>query len=277
MAGVLASVAAQDVAEAGNTGEQIVFWVCATLAVVGALGLVMSRKAVHSAMFVALTMINLAILYVANSAPFLGMVQVIVYTGAVMMLFLFVLMIVGVEATNTFTETIKGQRGWAALLGVGFAALLIGGVVNGLSETVPIGLDAANEEFGGNVQGLAALIFGPYLLAFEVIAALLITAALGALVLAHREHLEPRKTQADLSRERFASGEHPGVLPNPGVISGTNAIGNPGLLPDGSPALDSVPLPLRSSVAPGDGGAEAQALGGTQPLEGPQVREGGED
>jgi NADH-quinone oxidoreductase subunit J len=262
MTALVALVSAQDAVPSSNTGGEIVFWLCATLAVVGALGLVMSRKAVHSALFVALTMINLAILYVANAAPFLGMVQVIVYTGAVMMLFLFVLMIVGVEATNNFAETIKGQRGWAAVLGVGFAALLIGAVVSGLSETVPIGLDAANAEYGGNVQGLAALIFGPYLLAFEVVAALLITAALGALVLAHREHLAPRKSQADLSRERFASGEHPGVLPNPGVISGTNAIGNPALLPDGSPALESVPLALRAPASAVEGRTGTQAIEG---------------
>jgi NADH-quinone oxidoreductase subunit J len=250
-------IPAQAAAEAvDNTGEQVAFWICATLAVLGALGLVLSRKAVHSALFMALTMISLAILYVLNSAPFLGMVQVIVYTGAVMMLFLFVLMIVGVEAADTLTETIKGQRVWAALLGTGFAVLLITGIVNGLSETSSTGLAEANAAYGGNAQGLAALIFSRYLLAMQVVAALLITAALGALVLAHREHIRPRKRQADLSRDRFRSGEHPGVLPNPGVISGTNAIGNPALLPDGSPSIESIPLPLRSHVGLGEGSAE---------------------
>lgn len=98
-------------------GEAIVFWVSGTLAVIGALGMVISKKAVHSALFIALTMINLAILYVANAAPFLGMVQIIVYTGAVMMLFLFVLMVVGVDSSDSLIETIKGQRVAAFLLG----------------------------------------------------------------------------------------------------------------------------------------------------------------
>ncbi len=132
--------------------------------------------------------------------------------------------------------------------------LLISGIVNGMSETSTVGLAEANAAHGGNVQGLAVLIFDRYLLAFQVVAALLITAALGALVLAHREHLVPRKSQGDLSRERFASGRHPGALPNPGVSTGTNAIGNPALLPDGSPSIDSVPLPLRphAGLGPSD-------------------------
>jgi NADH-quinone oxidoreductase subunit J len=239
----------------GSLGEQVTFWVCGTLAVLGALGLVLSRKAVHSALFVALTMINLAVLYAANGAPFLGLVQVIVYTGAVMMLFLFVLMIVGVDASDSLTETIKAQRGWTIVLVLGFSILLVAGVMTGLSETTSVGLEDANAVHGGNVQGLAFLIFDQYLLAFQTVAAVLITAALGALVLAHREHLEPRKSQADRSRERFKSGQHPGVLPNPGVISSTNAIGNPALLPDGTPSPDSIPVPLR--VHPGLPGDEA--------------------
>ena len=81
-------------------GELVVFIICGGLTVIGALGMVLSRKAVHSALFIAMVMINLAILYVANSAPFLGMVQIIVYTGAVMMLFLFVLMVVGVDSSD---------------------------------------------------------------------------------------------------------------------------------------------------------------------------------
>ena len=83
-----------------STAEAAVFWVCAVLAVTGGLGLILSRRAVHSALWVALTMISLAVLYLANAAPFLGMVQIIVYTGAVMMLFLFVLMVVGVDSSD---------------------------------------------------------------------------------------------------------------------------------------------------------------------------------
>ncbi len=178
----------------GNTGEQAVFWMCAFFAVGGALGMLMSRQAVHSALFLATTMIALAILYVAQQAPFLGMMQIVVYTGAVMMLFLFVLMIVGVDASDSLVETLKGQRLAAIVFGIGFAALLILGIGQALLEPV-IGLDVANAADGGNVQGIARLIFGRYVLAFEVTSALLITAALGAMVLAHRERVTPRKTQ----------------------------------------------------------------------------------
>jgi len=92
-----------------GTGEAIVFWVCAVLSVTGALGLILSRRTVHSAMWLALTMISLAVLYIANAAPFLGMVQIIVYTGAVMMLFLFVLMVVGVDSSDSLVEPFEGS------------------------------------------------------------------------------------------------------------------------------------------------------------------------
>lgn len=243
-----ASVIVQTATE-GSTGEQVTFWICATLSIVGALGLVLSRKTVHSALFTALTMLNLAVLYAANEAPFLGLVQVIVYTGAVMMLFLFVLMLVGVDSSDSLIETLKGQRITALLLVLGFGLLLVltlGAALGGLGA---VGLADANAEFGGNVQGLAHLMFTTYLLPLEVVAALLITAALGALVLAHRDRWAPKPTQEDLSKlrlERYArTGEHPGVLPNPGVLATSNAIGTPALLPDGSPAESSIPLPLR--------------------------------
>jgi NADH-quinone oxidoreductase subunit J len=239
-----------------GTGEAIVFWVSGTLAVIGALGMVISRKAVHSALFIALTMINLAILYVANSAPFLGMVQIIVYTGAVMMLFLFVLMVVGVDSSDSLIETIKGQRVASLLMGIGLSILLIAGLGNGLMETSSAGLDAANSVNGGNVEGIAALIFGDYLIAFEVVAALLITAAMGAMILTHRERWYPRKTQRELSEERFAAGGQPGQLPPPGVYARHNAVDTPALLPDGSTSDMSVPAPLRAreDVRPVDHG-----------------------
>jgi NADH-quinone oxidoreductase subunit J len=229
-----------------NTGEAVVFWICSILAVAGALGMVLSRKAVHSALWIALTMINLAILYVANSAPFLGMVQVIVYTGAVMMLFLFVLMVVGVDSSDSLIETIKGQRLAALVLGLGLGILLVWGVANGLNETTTVGLDAANAADGGNVQGIAHLIFTKYLLAFELTSALLITAAMGAMVLAHRERWTDPPSQKELSLERFRGDGHPGNLPNPGVYARHNAVDTPALLPDGTPLQESIPAPVRA-------------------------------
>ena len=240
-----ALVAAGPVGLESNTGETVTFWVCATLAVIGALGTVLSRKAVHSALFIAMTMINLAILYVAQDAPFLGMVQIIVYTGAVMMLFVFVLMVVGVDASDSLVETLKGQRVLAGVAFVGFLGLLLAGIIGSLDGTTVAGLNEANAEHGGNVQGIGVLIFTRYLLAFEVTSALLITAAVGAMILTHRERVEPRKTQAQLSTEKFAPDRHPVNKPNPGVYARNNAVDMPALLPDGSIAVESVPGPLR--------------------------------
>jgi NADH-quinone oxidoreductase subunit J len=234
-----------DVATDVNVGETVVFWICATLAVAGALGMVLSRKAVHSALWVALTMINLAVLYVANSAPFLGMVQVIVYTGAVMMLFLFVLMVVGVDSSDSLIETIKGQRLAALLFGLAMGVLLVWGIGTGLSGETSVGLDDANAADGGNVQGIAHLIFTKYLIAFEVTSGLLIVAAMGAMVLAHREHWNAIPTQRERSIARFRSGGHPGNLPNPGVYARHNAVGTPALLPDGGTSEISIPAPVR--------------------------------
>ena len=173
---------------------------------VGAIGVVAAPKAVYSAIFLAITMIVLAVLYIAQDALFLGVVQVVVYTGAVMMLFLFVLMLIGVDLSESLVETIRGQRVAAIVAGVGFGILLIAGIGN-VSAAGFTGLAEANA--GGNVEGLAALIFTQYLWAFELTGALLITAALGAMVLAHRERFDRRKTQRELADGTFAAGRAP--------------------------------------------------------------------
>lgn len=226
-------------------GEAVVFWVTATFAVLGAVGMVISRKAVHSALWGAFTMINIAILYFSLEAVFLGTTQVVVYTGAVMMLFLFVLMIVGIDSSDSLIETIKGQRLLATLLTLSLGGLLISGIVSTGSLTAR-GLTGANNYVGGNVKAISNLIFGRYLLAFEVTSALLITAVLGAMVLAHRERLTPRKTQPELQRERTLSG-HPTPLPAPGVLATNNAVDVPGLLPDGSASQASLPKPFQAN------------------------------
>lgn len=244
------------VAETGEAessmGEEVTFWICATLCVLGALGLVFSRKTVHSALSVAVTMISLAVLFILNDAPFLGLVQIIVYTGAVMMLFLFVLMLVGVDSSDSLVETLKGQRWAAVLLIVGFGILLIGTIGAAMVGFTSVGLAEANAEYGGNVEGLARQMFTTYLLALEVVATLIITAGVGAVVLAHRERWSPKLGQPEQSVLRMKrykdTGEHPGVLPNPGVLASSNAIGTPALLPDGSPSDLSIPTPLRGTV-----------------------------
>jgi NADH-quinone oxidoreductase subunit J len=231
--------------------EPFVFWVCGGLAVLGAIGMLISHKAVHSALWVALTMINLAVLYVVQSAPFLGVTQVVVYTGAVMMLFLFVLMIVGVDASDSLVETIKGQRRVAILAGVVLVIALV--LLLGNSFSIQAAeLANADSAYGGNVQAIAALLFGKYVLIFELTSALLITAAVGAMVLAHKERTAPRKTQAVMAKELFASGNYKGPLPSPGVYARHNSVDTPALLPDGSVSEISLPGPIvaRGSAKP---------------------------
>ncbi len=108
MSGVLA--AAADTSVQLGTGESVVFWILGPVALAGALGMVFSRNAVHSALWLVLTMLCLGVFYVVQDAPFLGAVQVIVYTGAIMILFLFVLMLVGRDSSDSVVETLRGQR-----------------------------------------------------------------------------------------------------------------------------------------------------------------------
>jgi NADH-quinone oxidoreductase subunit J len=221
-----------------STGEAFQFYVLGAVALLGALGMVFSKKAVHSALSLAMTMICLAVFYLAQGAYFLGVVQIVVYTGAIMMLFLFVLMLVGVSSADSLVETIRGQRLWALLAGLGFGVLVL--VTVGHAKLgVFKGIGPANAG-GGNVRNLADLIFSQYFWAFEVTSALLITAAVGAMVLTHRERLEARKSQKDLVEERMRTGRRMTPLPTPGVYARHNAVDIPALLPDGSIAEDSV-------------------------------------
>lgn len=241
---------AVDVLAAASTGETVTFWVFAPLAVIAAVAMIFARNTVHAALFLGAVMLSFAALYAAQDAPFLAAVQVIVYTGAILMLFLFVVMLVGVDTSDSLVETLRGQRVAAALVGLGFAVLLMGAISSAVTDEDGVGLAAANEE--GNVVGIARLLFTKYVLAFEVTSALLITAALGAMVLAHKERTVARTGQREMSRQRFA-GDRPLSLPGPGVFADHNSTATPALLPDGSIAPTSVASALRDE--PGDGGA----------------------
>ncbi|GAA4301983.1 NADH-quinone oxidoreductase subunit J [Streptomyces venetus] len=225
-----------------STGEAVQFWILGTVAVIGALGTILLKRAVHSALCLAGTMIILAVFYLANGAYFLGVVQIIVYTGAIMMLFLFVVMLVGVTAADSLKETIKGQRWLALLCGLGFGILLFAGIGNASLKEFN-GIGQANA--GGNVQGIAALLFTRYVFAFEITGALLITAAVGAMVLTHRERTERAKTQRELAEERVREGKYMPPLPAPGVYARHNAVDIAGLLPDGTPSDLTVSKTLR--------------------------------
>ncbi len=233
-----------------STGEQVAFWILGSLAVIGALGMVLARNAVHSALWLVTTMLCLGFFYVINSAPFLGAVQIIVYTGAIMMLFLFVLMLVGRDASDSLIETLRGQRIAAIVLGVGFAALVGTGVARSLGDLPTVGLTQANAD--GNVQGLAALLFTRYVFAFEVTSALLITAAVGAMVLAHVERDKADAVdQVTRMKQRFRPGNYPGPKPGPGVYANTMSVAAPARLPDGNGSERSISaiLPVRELTA----------------------------
>jgi NADH-quinone oxidoreductase subunit J len=249
------------------TGADVAFWILAPIMVIAAIGMVLARKSVHSALGLATVMISLAVLYAAQGAPFLFAVQIIVYTGAVLMLFLFVLMLVGVDSSDSLVETLKGQRVGAAVAAAGVLALLVLAVGNAVVDGAVVGIDDANAAAGGNVPGLAQLIFADYVLVFEATSALLITAALGAMVLAFRERIGGKITQRKLGSDRMRryaeSGEHPGPLPTPGVYARHNAVDVPALLPDGSVAEQSVPKPMRARGTVVDGPRLAEATRGT--------------
>lgn len=221
-----------------GTGEAVLFWILGPLSVVGALGLIFAKKAVHAALGMALTMIVLGVFYITQGADFLGVIQIFVYTGAVMMLFLFVLMLVGVDSSDSLVETLTGQRWATVLLSLGLGGLLTA-LIGRVTLPEPVGVAAINAQTG-NVSAVAQLIFGRYVWVFEMTSALLITAALGAMVLAHRERLGKGPNQKEWSKRRFKEGEHLAGLPAPGVYARHNAVDTPALLPDGTPSELSV-------------------------------------
>ena len=229
-----------------QTPEAVMFWILAPIAVLAALGMLLVKKAVHSALLLAWVMITLAIFYIAQDALFLGLVQIVVYTGAVMMLFLFILMLVGVDSSDSLTETIPGLRPIAITAAVGFGGLLTALIGRATLGHSAYGLTEANA--AGNVQGLAQLLFSTYVWPFEVVSALLITAALGAMVLAHHERTVARPTQRESAIARFRTGSLASAagLPGPGVFARHNAVDVPALLPDGTPAPTSISATLKA-------------------------------
>ncbi len=239
---VAQALLAQPAADSVSTAEAVVFWVLGPVALLGALGMIFVRSAVHSALFLVLTMFCLAVFYIVQQAPFLGFAQIIVYTGAVMMLFLFVLMLVGRDSSDSVVEVLRGQRVAGLLLGVGLAVLLVAGLARALDSVASVGLAADGAGSGNNVVGLGTLIFTDYVYAFELTAALLMTAALGALVLATGQSTKHEKrSQRDMVIARLR-GEHARIspLPGPGVYATANSVAVPALLPDGSIAPESL-------------------------------------
>ncbi|RZS44461.1 NADH dehydrogenase subunit J [Herbihabitans rhizosphaerae] len=261
MSAVLAAAAAEV-----STGEAIAFWVLGPVALAGALGMIFARNAVHSALWLVLTMLSLGVMYMVQQAPFLGFVQIIVYTGAVMMLFLFVLMLVGRDSSDSVVEVLRGQRLWATVLGIGIAGLIVGAVSRSLTD-VPVENLQQQNAGGANVNNLGKSIFTEYLFPFELTSALLITAAMGAMVLGYLNRHEKgmKRTQKELVEARFRGEyERPSPLPGPGVFATANSVATPALLPDGSVAPESLSR-LIDSTASETFSDEIKSVAGTEP------------
>ena len=220
--------------------ESYLFYFLAPLSVIAALGMLLVKKAVHSALLLAWVMISLAIFYIAQDALFLGIVQIVVYTGAVMMLFLFILMLVGVDSSDSLEENIPGLRPVSIVAAIGVSGLLLSLIGRATFGRPIYGLSAANAE--GNAFGIAEQLFTKYVFAFEVVSALLITAALGAMVLGHSQKSKSKFTQRDLSIARFRKNNlsNAAGLPSAGVYALHNAVDVPALLPTGKAAPTSI-------------------------------------
>lgn len=226
----------------------VLFWVIAAGTVIPATALLFVRRGVHIAVSIITVMVGLAAAFVALEAPFLGIVQIVVYTGAVMMLFLFVLMLIGVDKRESLKETIKGQR-WIAFFGVGGLAIVLISVVRHTS----IALQRPDNPLVGNPEEIAGLLFGRYVLVMEVLGFLLITAAVGALVLTHTPRLLPKRTQREISIARVKSGADPVNKPMPGVYARHNALDVPALDPEGKPIQASLSRVLEARGQNRDG------------------------
>jgi NADH-quinone oxidoreductase subunit J len=172
-------------ATSAEQAELVVFIVLAPLAVVSAIGMVLNRNAVYSALLLVVNFFCLAGFYVLLEAQFVAAVQVIVYAGAIMVLFLFVLMLLGIGNEVVVKEQMRGQRPAAVLLTLGLLVAIVGALLAGVFDAEPASLAQANE--GGNVQAIGRILFTRYTFAFETAGILLVVAAVGALVLGKRQ------------------------------------------------------------------------------------------
>ncbi|HSG78951.1 MAG TPA: NADH-quinone oxidoreductase subunit J [Acidimicrobiia bacterium] len=161
--------------------ETVLFFVFGAAAIAGALTMVASRNPVYSALGLMLTMFSIAVFYVSNSAHFVAVIQVIIYAGAVMTLFLFVIMLIGVDRAEDRTESIPFQRPLGLLLLLGLAA----GVVAAGARAWVTGPSAGPDDPQGTVEAIGEQLFTRWVLPFEITALLLIVAAAGAIGLAH--------------------------------------------------------------------------------------------
>jgi NADH-quinone oxidoreductase subunit J len=185
---------------AATVPDALTFAIAAVIVLGGALGVVLAKNPVHSALMLVMTLFGVAVLFIEEDAQFLAAVQVIVYAGAIVVLFLFVIMLIGVDRRErVLAETFRGQRVIAGLLG----ALVIAEVIllgNGHWVTGAHSVAGSATGGAGNTRAIGDSLFTTYLLPFEVTSALLIVAVVGAVVLARR-HLPPDRAPEIGARE----------------------------------------------------------------------------
>ena len=183
--------------------DNVVFWVFAPISIATAIAMIVMRNAVHAALFLVINFFCIAVMYLLLDAPFLFAVQIIVYAGAIMVLFLFVIMLLGVDRGDDLRERLLAQRPLALVLALAFIAEIFVAVRAGIgfATNAPEGFDAVNE--GGNARALAEVLFRDYFLPFEITSILLIIAAIAAMVLAQRQ--ARAITQAEIEARRSPS------------------------------------------------------------------------
>ena len=228
-----------------STGETILFAVVAGVTVACGFGLLTAKRAVSAAVNMIGIMIGLAVLYIAGEAPFLGITQVVVYTGAVMTLVLFVVMLVGVGGDEPVSTGSAATTWLVGIFGLGLVVALVGAVAGSVSPAAE-GLDSGAR---ATPAQLAVALFGDHVVVMELTGLLLIIAAVGALALTHRERIRPRITQRTTAQAKMRAyaerGAHPGQKPMSGVFAATNTAAAPALDADGEAVEESVPRVLR--------------------------------
>ncbi len=181
--------------------DWIVFWIIAPISVVSGGAMVLARNAVHAALLLVVNFFTLAVFFLILGSPFLFVVQIIVYAGAIMVLFLFVIMLLGVDQPVPLTEHIKGQRWVALLLGAALIAEVALAVRLGIGYSQGKLPDFTAVNQGGNVEALARVLFNTYFFPFEVTSILLIVAAIGAMLHGRQKIQNEETIDADAAAE----------------------------------------------------------------------------
>lgn len=170
--------------------ELFVFVVAAAMILAGAIGVVVRSHPVHAALSLILTLFGVAVMFVAQEAHFLAAVQVIVYAGAIVVLFLFVIMLLGVDRTEDIkTEPFKVQRPLAVIVGLGVVGLVTAAVVASRDVVSSRGSGLVTPDMAdpdSNIRQLSRSVFGDYVVAFEVTSVLLVVAVVGTVLLTRR-------------------------------------------------------------------------------------------